>query len=157
MKRGVFVVVAVLALAACGGGGGGGSSDAAQITKVWQDFFSGKVSASKKTAMVENGATLEPTIEAMAQNPYAERLSAKVSKVRLCGDGKTATVAYAIYLAGSNYPKTPVMRVPYSTALKQNGHWVIAVSTLCTVLPLIGDQPPPACPRRPSRPPCSPQ
>jgi len=62
VKRVVLLVVAVLALAACGGGGTGGNSDPAQaqaqITKVWQDFFSGKVDVSKKTAMVENGAAL---------------------------------------------------------------------------------------------------
>jgi hypothetical protein len=138
VKRVVLIVVAVLALAACGGGGG--NSNTAQITKVWQDFFSGKVDISKKPALIENGAALKSEIDAIAQNLPAANTSAKVSSVAVSHDGKTATVVYTIYLG-----KTPVLKDQRGTALKQNGHWVIADSSLCGLLQLAGGKLPPVC------------
>jgi hypothetical protein len=141
MKRVGVLVTSVLVLAACGGGGGGGggNSDAAKVKQVWTSFFSSKTPVSQKPALVQNGSKFTAAINALANNPLAQNTSAKVSSVTLQGTDK-ATVKYKIYLGSTPAP------IPAQTglALKENGSWVIADASLCSLLKLEGSAPP-AC------------
>jgi len=143
VRRLALLLVAVLALSACGGGSKS-SGDAAQVTKIWQDFFSSKVDVSKKPAMIQNGAELKSAIDAIAQNPLAKNTSAKVSKVsivrQLGSGGKQANVVYSIYLGN-----TAVLKNQRGYALQQNGHWVIGDGSLCGLLKLEGGKLPSIC------------
>jgi hypothetical protein len=139
MKRVALLIGAVLLLAACGGGGSStGSGDQAQITNVFTSFFSSKESVASKPALVENGAKFKSAIEKIATNPFASHTSARVSKVTLNGPSK-ATVVYSIYL-GSNL----AIKSTTAHALKENGKWVIADSSLCQLLAKEGGSTP-AC------------
>jgi len=137
MKRLALVGALVLALAACGGGGAG-SGDQAKITNVFTSFFSSKEPVSSKPALVENGAKFKSAIEGLASNPLASNTSAKVTTVTLNGSSK-ATVVFSIYLGS-----TAILKNTKGYALKENGKWVIADSSLCQLLTLEGGSTP-AC------------
>ena len=134
MKRLGVLVTSVLVLAACGGGGGG-NSDAAKVTQVWTSFFSSKTPVSKKPAMLQDGSKFVSTIAALASNPLASSLSAKVSSVTLEGSSK-AKVVYSIYLAG-----TAALKNKTGYAFKQNGTWVVGDASLCQLIALSGSTP----------------
>lgn len=145
MKRLAFLIASVLVLAACGGGGGGGNSDQAQVKQVWESFFSSSTPVSQKPALIENGSQFKAAINALAKNPLASRTSSKVSKVTIGpmpgGAGaKQANVVYSIFLGS-----TEVLKNATGIAIQQNGKWVIADQSLCSLLQLEGGKLPSAC------------
>ena len=134
-------VLLVGALAACGGSGHPATTTsstagaASQIKANWQSFFSSKEPDSSKPALIQNGSRFSSAIEALAKNPLAKNTSAKVSSVKLQGPSK-AKVVYSIYLGS-----TPALKHQTGYALKQNGTWVIADASLCSLLQLEGGAP----------------
>ncbi len=141
VKLALLGVVLAAALAACGGGGGKGSTspsgpnDAAQVKQVWTSFFSSKTPVSKKPALLQNGTKFSSTISALASNPLAQNLKAKVSKVTLHGSNR-ATVVYTVYLGS-----TPALENQSGTAVKENGSWKVGDASLCKLLGLEGSTP----------------
>ncbi|HZT84294.1 MAG TPA: hypothetical protein VE984_02590 [Gaiellaceae bacterium] len=137
MRRLLLLLVAVLALAACGGGSGGKTSDKGQITSAYEKFFSGKTSVSDRVALLQNGQKFKPVIQAFASNPLARNVSATVSSVTLQGPND-AKVVYQVKLGGTGLPKQT------GAAVRQNGKWKVADSSLCKLVALQGSTPP-AC------------
>ncbi|HLX33245.1 MAG TPA: hypothetical protein VKR79_10830 [Gaiellaceae bacterium] len=134
MKRLALLIASVLVLAACGGGGGG-NSETAKIQQVWTSFFSSKTPVSQKPAMLENGSKFASTITALASNPLASQLSAKVSKVTLRGTD-TAEVVFSIYLGS-----TAALKNQIGYAYKTHGKWVVGSASLCKLIALQGSTP----------------
>jgi len=142
VKRLAFLGMAVVVLAACGGGHKGSSTttgftaaDKAQITSAYQTFFSAKTPVSKKPALLQDGSKFAATISALANNPLAANLKAKVSKVTLEGANR-AKVVYTIYLGS-----TPALKNQVGTAIKENGSWLVGYASLCKLLALEGSTP----------------
>ena len=140
VKRLAFLGIAVVALAACGGGGKtstttGSPSDTAQIKQVWTSFFSNKTPVAKKPDLLQNGSKFASTIQALARNPLARNLNAKVSKVTLEGSDR-AKVVYSVYLGS-----TPALKNQTGTAIKENGSWKVGDASLCRLLALEGSTP----------------
>ncbi|HZS31715.1 MAG TPA: hypothetical protein VFA37_10695 [Gaiellaceae bacterium] len=135
MRRLAILLASVLILAACGGGGGGGNSDAAKVKQVWTSFFSSKTPVAQKPAMLQDGSKFASTIKALASNPLASQLSAKVSSVTMEGSSK-AKVVYSIYLGSTAALKN---QTGYSS--KQNGKWVVDYASLCKLISLEGSTP----------------
>ena len=134
MRRLAIVLTSVLLLAACGGGGGG-NSDTAKVKQVWTSFFSSKTPVAQKPGMLQDGSKFASTIKALASNPHASQLSAKVSSVTMEGSSK-AKVVYSIYLGG-----TAALKDETGYAYKQNGKWVVGYAGLCRLIALQGSAP----------------
>jgi len=128
VKRLVLAGALVLALAACGGGGSAANPDIAKVTKLYTSFFSSKAPLASKLALVQNGAAFKNAITYIAEINQ----TAKVSSVTLDGSSK-ANVVFTIYLGS-----TPVFANQRGQALKLNGKWVIADSTVCQLMRLAG-------------------
>src|SRR5581483_5515351 len=93
--------------------------DAAKVKQVWTSFFSSKTPVAQKPAMLQDGSKFASTIKALASNPLASQLSAKVSSVTMEGSSKA--------------------KVGYSS--KQNGKWVVDYASLCKLISLEGSTP----------------
>jgi hypothetical protein len=148
MKRALVIMVGVGAICAgCGSSssGSGGSSPSASdgtpasssdptatITKNWQTFFNYQTSTAAREALLEDGSTLGPAMALGDKFGKKEHLqeTATVSKVKLT-DSTHATVSYSISSHGS-------VLFPDGTgyALLQNGQWVVAKQTFCTLIQL---------------------
>lgn len=114
---------------------GGQSADTAAVTQVWQSFFSKDTPISQKEALLQNGTTtMKPALQAFAADPRVGQASATVQKVTL-PDANDADVTYQIALNG-----TVMMGGMAGKAIKQNGQWLVADSTLCGLLQLAAAQ-----------------
>jgi hypothetical protein len=143
----------LVALAACGGGGGQSPAAAkSEITAVWTSFFSDHAApVDTKVSQVEEGASLRTTLEASANDPTARTLSAHVTTVVLPKDNDCPTpgvrppCAKVTYdLLGAN--GVALLRGASGYAVRRNGHWVVAKSTICTLYSLqSGGRPVPGC------------
>ena len=136
VRRFVFVLVAVLALAACGSGHmkSSGPSAQAQIKSAYEKFFSSKTSLSDRVALLQNGQQFKSLIQAFASNPLASNTSATVSSVTLQGANK-ANVVYVVKFGGSGLPKQT------GTAVRENGTWKVGDASLCKLIALGGTTP----------------
>lgn len=157
MARRVIVatvaVAALLALAGCGGssgaGSGGGSAGGsssptappsaqstaaatAAISQAYQTFFSPSSSVAERADVLQDGQRFLPTIQQFVGVPLAKAASAKVTKVTLT-DSTQAAVTYDISEGGN-----PVLPNASGQAVKQNGAWKVADSTLCGLISLGG-------------------
>ncbi|HEU5427969.1 MAG TPA: hypothetical protein VFU74_13905 [Actinocrinis sp.] len=114
---------------------GGQSADTAAVTQVWQSFFSKDTPISQKEALLQNGTTtMKPALQAFAADPRVGQASATVQKVTF-PDANDADVTYQIALNG-----TVMMGGMAGKAIKQNGQWLVADSTLCGLLQLAAAQ-----------------
>lgn len=141
-------VVLVAALAACSSGSGssGGSSPTAaptsaspaanaaaqaQVTQVWEEFFSKNTPIAQKETLLQNGTTtMKPAVEAFAANPMTSQVTANVSKVTVTSPD-SATVTYDIVVNGA-----PVMSSVPGQAVQVNGKWLVSDASLCSLLQL---------------------
>lgn len=147
----VLVPVAGAALlASCSSGGGAtaarstspsGSSSfdqsaaAAQVTRVWQAFFSKDTPISQKEMLLQNGTgTMMPAVQAFASDPRVGQVTATVQKVTFPSP-TDADVTYQISLNGA------VMESGMAgKAVDVNGHWLVSDATLCGLLQLAAAQ-----------------
>ncbi|HXR74151.1 hypothetical protein [Actinocrinis sp.] len=114
---------------------GGQSADTAAVTQVWQSFFSKDTPISQKETLLQNGTTtMKPALQAFAADPRVGQASATVQKVTF-PDANDADVTYQIALNG-----TVMMGGMAGKAIKQNGQWLVADSTLCGLLQLAAAQ-----------------
>jgi hypothetical protein len=103
----------------------------AQVTQVWQSFFSKDTPLSQKEALLQNGTTtMMPAVQAFANDPRVGQASATVQKVTF-PDPTDADVTYQISLNGQ------VMESGMAgKAVNQGGHWLVGDATLCGLLQL---------------------
>lgn len=135
----------VAALASCSSGGGQSSAQAtAQITTVWQGFFSGHGSPDQVQGM---NAQLR---QAYSKSKLPAGLSAHVKSVQLlsssdCGtNGVPAPCAEVTYdlVAGS----TPLLSNSKGYATRVGGNWLVSKTTFCGLEALgNGNTPPAGC------------
>ncbi len=137
-------------LAACGGSGqhpatstggsSGGSIDAAaakaQVTSVYQRFFSSKTPLPDRVGLLQNGQKFQSLFKSFASNPLAKNTSATVSSVTLQGANK-ARVVYTLKVGAAALPKST------GDAVRENGHWKVGDATLCKLVVLGGSTPSP--------------
>jgi len=117
--------------ATASGSGQAASGDAkAQITANWEAFFSGKTSAAKKIALLENGQKFASVINAQAGSGIATSAGAKVSSV-VVNSPAQATVHYDITLGG-----TTALANQTGTAVYQDGMWKVGDVSFCQLLKL---------------------
>ena len=142
VRRLALVLVSLLpaaGLAACGASkhtSTTGNTEAAkqQIEGAYVHFFSGKTTVSQRVALLQNGQKFKPVIEAFASNPLAKSASATVSSVTL-ERGDRARVVYTVKVGGAALPKQ------VGSAVRENGTWKVADSSLCRLVALQGSTP----------------
>ena len=137
-------------LAACSSSGGSSGTSAsssaaspsfdqaaatAQVTQVWQSFFSKDTPISQKEALLQNGTTtMMPALQAFTSDPRVGQATATVQKVTF-PDPTDADVTYQIALNGQ-----VVESGMAGKAINQGGHWLVSDSTLCGLLQLAAAQ-----------------
>jgi hypothetical protein len=141
----------VALLASCGSSGGGTPASAsspaaasstldqsaatAQVTQVWQSFFSKSTPISQKETLLQNGTTtMMPAVQAFASDPRVGQVTATVQKVTF-PSATEADVTYQISLDGA------VMESDMAgKAVNVNGRWLVSEVTLCGLLQLAAAQ-----------------
>jgi hypothetical protein len=136
LRIAVAITVAALSL---GLGAASGASVAAAtanptttITTNWTTFFSGKTSASRKIALLENGSSFASVINSQASSALAKSVTAKVAKVANLTKS-TASVRYSILLGGS-----VALANQLGTAVLKGGSWKVSAASFCVLLGLEG-------------------
>ncbi len=111
-------------------GTGSSSAAVAQITSVWEAFFSGKTSGAKKILLLQNGSKFAAVIDAQAGSSIATGAAAKVTAV-VVNSPTSATVSYDILLNG-----TTALSNQTGTAVYQDGSWKVGDVSFCQLLKL---------------------
>ena len=109
---------------------GGSSATVAQITAVWEAFFSGKTSGAKKILLLQNGSKFTSVINAQAGSSIATGAAAKVTAV-VVNSPTSATVSYDVLLNG-----TTALPNQTGTAVFQDGSWKVGDVSFCQLLKL---------------------
>jgi hypothetical protein len=109
---------------------GGSSAAVAQITAVWEAFFSGKTSGAKKILLLQNGSKFASVIDAQAGSSIATGAAAKVTAV-VVNSPTSATVSYDVLLNG-----TTALPNQTGTAVFQDGSWKVGDVSFCQLLKL---------------------
>ncbi|WP_051966367.1 hypothetical protein [Kitasatospora mediocidica] len=105
----------------------------AQVTQNWQSFFSPSTPITAKAALLQNGAQLQPLLEAFAADPRISQISAQVTNVQF-SDASTAIVTYNLSLQGQ-----VVQPNAAGQAVLENGTWKVSQSTLCALVAQSGN------------------
>lgn len=150
-----FLLLPVMAVTACGSSGGGGGSTlspstaaqpdgsnragaTAAIKTLYAQFFSAP--EAKAVTLLQDGASLRKAIAVAAKIKGKNTESAKVQKVTF-PTPTTATVTYALSSNG-----TVVIPSGTGQAVYENGKWLFAKQTFCTLVSLgNGGKNPPGC------------
>lgn len=99
------------------------------ITQNWEAFFSKSTSVPQKIALLQNGQSMQATVNAFARDPRMSQTTAKVTSVQ--PSGSTATVHYQV-LVGNQV----MLPDATGTAVLENGTWKVSDQTLCGLLTL---------------------
>jgi len=111
------------------------SAATAQVTQVWQSFFSKDTPISQKETLLQNGTgTMMPAVQAFASDPRVGQVTATVQKVTFPSSTE-ADVSYQISLNG-----TVMESGMAGKAVNVNGHWLVSDATLCGLLQLAAAQ-----------------
>jgi hypothetical protein len=154
----LLVAAAALVSSACGGDDNSESATTTttmapeqvtrEVTTNWETFFAPDTSVDGKADLVEDGATLRPTIEAGRKNPQSQGSSAKVKGVTPLDNAQCdqngvpspcAEVTYDVLIGGN-----PVLPDSKGYAVRVDGRWKVSRATLCGLLELGGTKCPPA-------------
>ncbi|HEV2635284.1 MAG TPA: hypothetical protein VGX23_09065 [Actinocrinis sp.] len=111
----------------------GSAADTQQITQNWEAFFNKATPLAQKAQYLQNGSQMGATIQQFASNPLVGQVSARVDSVGFTSPTQ-ATVTYDI-LGPTGSPLLPNAS---GQAMKVNGTWVVADSSLCALLSLTG-------------------
>jgi hypothetical protein len=141
-------------LGACSSSGGSGGSSSnktpspaafdetaakTQITTNWETFFDPSKPVADKVALLEDGATLQPILDAQSKNPQAKTTKATVKTVVVDPSHVKATVTYDLVpVAGG----APLLAGSTGTSVFQGNTWKVSKSTFCTLIGLAGTTPP---------------
>lgn len=127
----VLCGLAVLGLATllAAPGASAATSATRTITANWTSFFSGKTSATRKIALVQDGSGFASVIRAQSDSVLAKGASAVVLGVTV--HGSTATVRYTVDLDG-----VAALRDEKGTAIRSNGTWKVSAASFCVLLGL---------------------
>lgn len=119
-----------------------GADDAAatkEITDVYVAFFNGTTPPAERAALVENGDSFLPALEALTANPQSTATTATVEDVKV--SGTDADVKWTLLMNGA-----PVLPDQAGTAIEEAGQWKVTAVTFCTLLAIQGGGAPvPGC------------
>ena len=105
------------------------------VKQTWTTFFSKDTPIAQKETLLQNGTTtFAPAVQAFASNAMVGEVTATVKNVTF-PTTTTADVTYSISLSGS-----VVESGMAGDAVYQNGHWLVADTTLCGLLQLAQSQ-----------------
>jgi len=111
------------------------SAATAQVTQVWQSFFSKDTPISQKETLLQNGTgVMMPAVQAFASDPRVGQVTATVQKVTFPSSTE-ADVSYQISLNG-----TVMESGMAGKAVNVNGQWLVSDATLCGLLQLAAAQ-----------------
>lgn len=150
-----LVLVLGPVLTACGDDGGGGESappttpdrttsapgtapanrPAAEqeIRQNWEKFFSPDTSLNEKKALLENGETMGPVLDAFSGDERVGQVQAQVNDVTFTSATR-ADVSFSLTLQGAT-----ALPDASGTAVEQDGTWKVSVKSLCALVQLSGD------------------
>jgi hypothetical protein len=114
------------------------SADAATVAAIknaYAKFFAPDTPEQVSLGLLQNGAAFKATIEKQGQGNYAQKSSAKVSKVSLAS-ADVAKVVYTIYVGDQ-----PMLADQPGFAVRENGTWQVAEHTFCQLLTLENSAP----------------
>jgi len=114
------------------------SADAATVAAIknaYAKFFAPDTPEQVSLGLLQNGAAFKSTIEKQGQGDYAQKSSAKVTKVSLAS-ADVATVVYTIYVGDQ-----PMLADQPGYAVRENGTWQVAEHTFCQLLTLENSAP----------------
>jgi hypothetical protein len=107
----------------------------AAIKNAYAKFFAPDTPEQVSLGLLQNGAAFKATIEKQGQGNYAQKSSAKVSKVSLAS-ADVAKVVYTIYVGDQ-----PMLADQPGFAVRENGTWQVAEHTFCQLLTLENSAP----------------
>lgn len=107
----------------------------AAIKNAYAKFFAPDTPEQVSLGLLQNGAAFKSTIEKQGQGDYAQKSSAKVTKVSLAS-ADVATVVYTIYVGDQ-----PMLADQPGYAVRENGTWQVAEHTFCQLLTLENSAP----------------
>lgn len=116
------------------------SGEAATVAQNFNKFFNSNSSASDRLSVLQNSSQFASAVQALVGSSFAKNVSANVTNVQV--NGNTAKVTYDLSLNGAK------VATETGTAVKENGQWKVADTTLCQLLQLgalAGVQLPSAC------------
>ena len=135
-------------LAACSGNSAGSStpsptadggfdtaSAASAVKQTWVAFFDKTTPIAQKETLLQDGSSrMASAVQAFAANPMVGEVTATVQNVTFPSPTK-ADVSYSISLGGQ-----VVENAMAGNAVYQDGHWLVADTTLCGLLQLAQNQ-----------------
>lgn len=107
----------------------------AAIKNAYAKFFAPDTPEQVSLGLLQNGAAFKATIEKQGQGGYAQKSSAKVTKVSLAS-ADVANVVYTIYVGDQ-----PMLADQPGYAVRENGTWQVAEHTFCQLLTLENSAP----------------
>ena len=150
-----LVLVLGPVLTACGDDGGGGESPPPttpdrttsapgtapanrpaaeqEIRQNWEKFFSPDTSLNEKKALLENGETMGPVLDAFSGDERVGQVQAQVNDVTFTSATR-ADVSFSLTLQGAT-----ALPDASGTAVEQDGTWKVSVKSLCALVQLSGD------------------
>lgn len=104
-----------------------------EIRQNWEKFFSPETSLNEKKALLENGETMGPVLDAFSGDERVGQVQAQVNDVTFTSATR-ADVAFSLTLQG-----TTALPDAAGTAVEQDGTWKVSVKSLCALVQLSGD------------------
>lgn len=102
------------------------------IETTYATFFDSTKTPEERAAKVQQSEAFLPVLQAQAANPQSAGLGVEVSKIELV-DESNAAVTYTLVMGGN-----PVLADQAGEAVKENGEWLVAATTFCTLMALQG-------------------
>jgi hypothetical protein len=110
------------------------------ITDAYTVVFNGSAPPAERAALVENGQTFLPVLEASVANPQSTGTTATVSNVTLV-DANNANVTWTLNSNGA-----PVLPDQTGQSINDAGTWKVSAATFCALLAIQGGGgPTPGC------------
>ncbi|HLS75501.1 MAG TPA: hypothetical protein VK083_01770 [Nocardia sp.] len=108
------------------------------IETTYATFFDSTRTPEERAAKVQQSEAFLPVLQAQAANPQSTGLGVEISEIELIDDSNAA-VTYTLVMGGN-----PVLADQAGEAVEENGEWLVAATTFCTLMALQGGTSP-AC------------
>lgn len=104
-----------------------------EIRQNWEKFFSPETSLNEKKALLENGETMGPVLDAFSGDERIGQVQAQVNDVTFTSATR-ADVSFSLTLQGAT-----ALPDASGTSVDQDGTWKVSVKSLCALVQLSGD------------------
>ncbi len=104
-----------------------------EIRQNWEKFFSPETSLNEKKALLENGETMGPVLDAFSGDERIGQVQAQVNDVTFTSATR-ADVSFSLTLQGAT-----ALPDASGTSVEQDGTWKVSVNSLCALVQLSGD------------------